>query len=60
MGFRPFFLTVVRHETAIFGPKNPKFINFSYHCFLAYFLLFKQQKTQKSAETPIFIVFLLA
>ena len=54
----PFFWKAdVRHETAIFGPKKPKFINFSYH-FFAYFLLFQQQKTPKIAETPIFIVFL--
>ena len=32
--FRPFFWkAVVRHETAIFEPKKPKFINFSYHFF---------------------------
>ena len=46
----------MRHETAIFGQKKPKFINSSYHFFLAFFL-FQKQKTQKSAETPIFIVF---
>ena len=44
----------MRHETAIFGPKKPKFINFSYHLLLAYFLLFQQQKTPKIAETPVF------
>ena len=46
----------MRHETAIFGQKKPKFINSSYHFFLPFFL-FQKQKTQKSAETPIFIVF---
>ena len=46
----------MRHETAIFGHKKPKFINSSYHIFCL-FLLFQQQKAQKSAETPIFIVF---
>ena len=46
----------MRHETAIFEPKKPKFINSNYH-FFACFLLFQQQKTQTIAETPIFIVF---
>ena len=56
-GFSLFVLEkVMRHETANFGPKNPKFVNSSYHFFLAFFL-FQKQKTQKSAETPIFIVF---
>ena len=46
----------MRHETAIFGPKNqnpeiPVIISFA--CFLP----FQQQRTQKIAETPIFIVF---
>ena len=43
----------MRHETAIFGQKKPKFINSSYHFFCP-FLLIQQQKTQKSAETPNF------
>ena len=51
-----FWKADVRHKTAIFGPKKPKFINFSYH-FFCLFLLFQQQKTPKIAETPIFIVF---
>ena len=57
-GFKCFFWKpVLSHETADFGPKKPKIINSSYHFFLAYFLLFQKQKTQKLAETPIFIVF---
>ena len=49
---RPFFWkAVVRHETAIFGPKKANFINSSYHFFLP---IFQQHKTQKIAETPIF------
>ena len=51
-----FWKKVMRHETAIFGPKKPKFINSSY-LFFCLFLLLQQQKTQTSAETPIFIVF---
>ena len=47
----------MRHETAIFGPKKLNFINSSYLFFFACFLLSQQQKTQKDAETPIFIVF---
>ena len=46
----------MRHETAIFGPKKPKFINSSYHFFLAFFFSFNNKNT-KIAETPIFIVF---
>ena len=42
----------MRHETAIFGPKNPKSRNSSYHFFA--FFLFQQQKAPKS---PIFMVF---
>ena len=45
----------MRHETAIFGQKNPN-QKFQLSFFLAFFL-FQKQKTQKSAETPIFIVF---
>ena len=41
----------MRHETAIFGKKNPNpEIQVIIFCF---FLLFQQQETQKSAETPI-------
>ena len=51
----PFFgKAVVRHETAIFGPKKPKFINFSYHCFLPIFFSFNNQKTQKVLK-PLFL-----
>ena len=39
-----------------FLDKKTKFINCSY-IFFAFFFLFQQQKTQQSAETPIFIVF---
>ena len=39
-----------------FWTKKPEFRNSSYHFFFA-FVLFQKQKTQKSAETPIFIVF---
>ena len=43
----PFFWkAVVRHETAIFGPKNPKFINFSYH----FFCLFSSLSTTKNTN----------
>ena len=44
----------MRHETAIFGQKKPKFVN-SRSFFLSFFL-FQQQKTQKSAETPFYSV----
>ena len=44
-GFRAFFWKAdVRHETAIFGPKNPKFINFSYHFFLPIFFSLQNKK----------------
>ena len=46
----------LRHETAIFGQKNPN-PEIPVIIFLGSFLLFQQQKTQKSAETPIFLVF---
>ena len=42
-----------------FWTKKPKIYKFQLSFFFAYFLLFQKQKTQKSAETPIFIVFLL-
>ena len=49
----PFFLkAVVCHETAVFGPKNPKFINFSYH-FFAYFFSFNNKKP-KTCWNPYF------
>ena len=41
----------MRHETAIFGPKNQNTeVQLS---FFAYFLLLQQQKTQNIAETTI-------
>ena len=46
----------MRHETAIFGQKN-QIHKSQLSFFICLFLLFHQQKTQKSAETPIFIVF---
>ena len=46
---------VMRHETAIFGQKNPN-SEIPVIIFLCLFSLSKT-KTQKSAETPIFIVF---
>ena len=56
-GFSLFFWKkVMRHETAIFRQKQPKFRNSSYHFCSCLFSLSKT-KTQKSAETPIFIVF---
>ena len=43
----PFFWKAdVRHETAIFGKKKPKFINFSYHFFLPIFFSFNNKKPQ--------------
>ena len=57
-GFRPLFFwkADMRHETAIFGPKKPKFINSSYHFFCLFSSLSTTENT-KIAETPIFIVF---
>ena len=46
----------MRHETAIFGPKNQN-PEIPVIIFFACFLLFQQQKTPNIAETPIFIVF---
>ena len=40
-----------------FWTKKTKIYKFQLSFFLGYFLLFQKQKTQKSAETPIFIVF---
>ena len=56
----PFFLkSCCASRNGHFWTKKPKIYKFQLSFFLAYFLLFQQQKTQKSAETPIFIVFLL-
>ena len=51
----PFFFwkADVCHETAVFGPKNPKFINFSYHFFLPIFFSFKNKK-HKNLLKPLF------
>ena len=46
----------MRHETAIFGPKN-QIHKFQLSFLFACFLLYQQQKTPNIAETPIFIVF---
>ena len=55
-GFRAFFFwkADVCHETAVFGPKNPKFINFSYHFFLPIFFSFKNKK-HKNLLKPLFL-----
>ena len=56
----PFFLkSCCVSRNGHFWTKKPEIYKFQLSVFLAYFLLFQQQKTQKSAETPIFIVFLL-
>ena len=46
----------MRHETAIFGQKT-QIQKFQLSFFVLPFFLFQNKKTQKSAETPIFIVF---
>ena len=57
-GFQPIFLEKsYASRNGHFWTKKPKFINSSYHFFFFAFFLFQKQKTQKSAETPIFIVF---
>ena len=54
----PFFLeSSCVSRNGRFWTKKPKIYKFQLSFFLAYFLLFQKQKTQKSAETPIFIVF---
>ena len=59
-GFRAFFfenqLCVTKRP---FLDKKTKIYKFQLSFFFAYFLLFQKQKTQKSVEIPIFIVFLL-
>ena len=56
----PFFLkSRCASRNGHFWTKKPKIYKFQLSFFFAYFLLFQKQKTQKSAETPIFIVFLL-
>ena len=44
----------MRHETAIFGQKNPKSRNSSYHFFFLPFLLFQQQKNTKISRNTYF------
>ena len=46
----------MRHETAIFGQKDPN-PEIPVIIFFLVLFLFQQQKTPKLAETPIFIVF---
>ena len=54
----PFFLkSSCVSRNGRFWTKKPKIYKFQLSFFFAYFLLFQQPKTQKSAETPIFIVF---
>ena len=56
----PFFLkSCCASRNGHFWTKKPKIYKFQLSFFFAYFLLFQKQKTQKSAETPIFILFLL-
>ena len=47
-GVSAYFLgkEVMRHETAIFGQKKPKFRNSSYHFFLPFFSLSKTKNTK--------------
>ena len=49
-----FWKPVVCHETADFGPKKPKFINSSYHCFWPIFFSFKNKK-HKNLLKPLFL-----
>ena len=55
-GFRAFFfqkqLCVTRRP--FFGPKNPKFINFSYHFFCLFSSLSKTKKNTKICWNPYF------
>ena len=54
----PFFLkSSCVSRNGRFWTKKPKIYKFQLSFFFAYFLLFQKQKTPKSAETPIFIVF---
>ena len=48
-----FWKTHMRHETAIFGPKKPKFINSSYHFFLLVFFSLNNRK-HKKCRNPYF------
>ena len=57
-GFRAFFLkSSCVSRNGRFWTKKPKIYKFQLSFLFAYFLLFQKQKTPKSAETPIFIVF---
>ena len=57
-GFRPpFFGKQLCVTKRPFLDQKTKIYKFQLSCFFACFLLFQQPKTQKSAETPIFIVF---
>ena len=51
----PFFWKAdVCHETAVFGPKNPKFYKFQLSFVFACFLLFQQYKNTKIRWNPYF------
>ena len=60
-GFSLFFFgkEVMRHETAIFGQKKPKFINSSYHFYSCLFFSFKNKK-HKNLLKPLFLYSVLA
>ena len=45
----------MRHETAIFGHKKPKFINSSYHISFAFFFSFNNKK-HKNLLKPLFLL----
>ena len=49
-----FWKEVMRHETAIFGQKKPKFISSSYHFFSCLFFSFKNKK-HKNLLKPLFL-----
>ena len=49
-----FWKEVMRHETAIFGQKKPKFRNSSYHFFSCLFFSFKNKK-HKNMLKPLFL-----
>ena len=54
----PFFWKAdMRHETAIFGPKKPKFINSSYHFFLPVFFSFNNRKHKKLLKSLFLLCF---
>ena len=54
-GFSLFFEKIMRHETAIFGPKKSQIQKFQLSFFACFFN--NNKETPKLAETPIVIVF---